>query len=68
MSSQCNIKSIVTYIEIRESRILKITHVSQLNGNPTLYEDLLRFGMLGGFIRCLEILVIVGWSTGIQLT
>ena len=28
----------------------------------------LRFGLLGGFIRCVKNLVIVGWSIGVQLT
>ena len=28
----------------------------------------LGFGLLAGFIRCVENLVIVGWSIGIQLT
>ena len=26
----------------------------------------LRFDLLGGFVRCIESLVIVGWSIGIQ--
>ena len=38
-SSQSNVKFIVTYIEVRESRILQNTLVSQLNGNPTLSKD-----------------------------
>ena len=37
MPSQFDVKSIVTYhVEVGESRFLKSTHVSQLNGNPTL--------------------------------
>lgn len=29
---------------------------------------LLRFGFLGGFMGCVDILVIIGWNVGIQLT
>ena len=36
---QCNVKSIVAYVEVVESRIFKCTLVSQLNGNPTLFKD-----------------------------
>ena len=36
MLSQSNVKFIVAYVEVRESRIFKSTFVSQLNGNPTL--------------------------------
>ena len=36
MPSQFNVKFIVAYVEVRESRIFKSTFVSQLNGNPTL--------------------------------
>ena len=39
MPSQFNVKSIVTYVEVGESRFLKSTLVSQLNGNPTLSID-----------------------------
>ena len=39
MPSQSNVKSIVAYVEVGESRNLKGTFVSQLNGNPTLYKD-----------------------------
>ena len=28
----------------------------------------LRFDLLGGFIECMQKLVVVGWSLGIQLT
>ena len=33
--SQFDVKSIMTYVEVGESRIFKSTLVSQLNGNPT---------------------------------
>ena len=39
MPSQSNVKSIVAYVEVGESRIFKSTLVSQLNGNPTLSKD-----------------------------
>ena len=39
MSSQSNVKSIMAFVEVGESRIFKSTLVSQLNGNPTLFED-----------------------------
>ena len=39
MPSLYNEKSFVAYIEVGESRIFKSKLVSQLNGNPTLYED-----------------------------
>ena len=41
MPSRSNLKSIVAYVEVGESRNFKSTIVSQLNGNPTLYKDLL---------------------------
>ena len=39
MPSQSNVKFIVAYVEVGESRNFKSTIVSQLNGNPTLYKD-----------------------------
>ena len=39
MPSQFNVKSIVACVEVGESRIFKSIHVSQLNGNPTLFKD-----------------------------
>ena len=37
--SPSNVKSIIAYLEVGESRIFKSTLVSQLNGNPTLSKD-----------------------------
>jgi hypothetical protein len=34
-----NVKSIVAYVEVGESRYLKSTLVSQLNDTPTLSKD-----------------------------
>ena len=39
MPSPSNVKSTMAYVEVGESRILKSTFVSQLNGNLTLSED-----------------------------
>ena len=39
MPSQSNVKSIMAYVEVEESRIFKSTHVSQLNGSLTLSKD-----------------------------
>ena len=47
MPSQSNVKSIVAYVEVGESRIFKSTLVSQLNGNPTLSKDRLTWIKVG---------------------
>ena len=39
MPSQSNVKSIMAYVGVGESRIFKSTLVSQWNGNPTLSRD-----------------------------
>jgi hypothetical protein len=39
MPSQSNVKSIVAYVEVGESKISRSTFASQLNGNPTLSKD-----------------------------
>ena len=39
MSSQSKVKSIMAYVEIGQSRISKITLVSQLKGHPTSSKD-----------------------------
>ena len=39
MPFQSNVKSIMTYVEVGESRIFKCILVNQLNGNPTLSND-----------------------------
>ena len=39
MPSQSNVKFIVAYVEVGESRILESTLVSQLNANPTSAKD-----------------------------
>ena len=36
---QSNVKSIMAYVEVRESIIFKNALVSQLDGNPTLSKD-----------------------------
>jgi len=38
MPSRANVKSIVAYVEVGESRIFKSILVSQLNGIPSLSE------------------------------
>jgi hypothetical protein len=39
MSSKSNVKLVVAYVEVDESRIFKSTLVSQLNNHPTLSKD-----------------------------
>jgi hypothetical protein len=39
MPSQSNVKSVVVYVEVGESRIFENRLVSQLNGNATLSKD-----------------------------
>ena len=56
MVDEHSIKFFNTY----EARIVK------KHGSPKRKLQL-RFGLLGGFIRCLGNLVIIGWSIGIQL-
>ena len=51
----------VCFFNTYEARIVK------KHGSPKRKLQL-RFGLLGGFIRCLGNLVIIGWSIGIQLT
>ena len=37
--SQSNVRFIVVYVEVGESKFVETTLVSQLNGNPTLIKD-----------------------------
>jgi hypothetical protein len=66
ITSQSNVKSIVAYVEVGESRIFKSILVSQLNGNPTLSKDQL-FWVKAGILKNPKLLTVANHGTMLKL-